>query len=80
MHTYRYMAEYLNKNFHQGKRVRTESACRRREGHVVWGKPWGRCSNACMSESPTNNVNREGGTKRANGDSLHAEVMPRQQH
>lgn len=32
-------------------------------------------SNACMSESPTNDADRESGTASANGDSLHADVQ-----
>jgi hypothetical protein len=33
-------------------------------------------NDACMSELPTNDAARASGTKRANGDSLHADVVP----
>ena len=43
--TYQALANQLNAAHHAGNPVRTASAVRRREGHVVWGKPWGRGPN-----------------------------------
>lgn len=39
---YDVMADELNKRFHDGRPVRKRGAIVRREGHVLWGKPWGR--------------------------------------
>ena len=45
MNTYASMAEELSWQFHRGKRVRTPSAVSRRDGHINYGKPWGRMPN-----------------------------------
>ena len=41
-HPYEHMAEMLNDEFHGGKKVRNYRSISRREGHVNFGKPWGR--------------------------------------
>jgi hypothetical protein len=45
MTSYRHMSEELNRRYHDGKPVRTISAVCRRDGHINYGKPWGRHSN-----------------------------------
>ena len=39
-HTYSYMENYLNEKFHGGKKIRNRRSISRREGHVLFGKPW----------------------------------------
>ncbi len=46
MTSYRHMAEELNRRYHKGKPVRKISAVCRRDGHINYGKSWGRHSNA----------------------------------
>jgi len=41
-HTYEHMAKMLNDDFHSGENVRNYRSISRREGHVIFGKPWGR--------------------------------------
>lgn len=45
MTPYWYMAEWLNKHFHGGRLVRKIGAVCRRDGHINYGKPWGRRPN-----------------------------------
>lgn len=40
--SYQSQADYLNKTYHGGRKVRSVAAVRRRDGHVNYGKPWGR--------------------------------------
>jgi hypothetical protein len=51
-HSYRYMAEELNRRYHGGRNVRKPGAICRRDGNVNYGKPWGRSSNV-GDELPT---------------------------